>query len=110
MTDERTVFHRIRDREIPADIVYEDDAVMAFRDIYPKAPTHFLFIPKHFVASIAAISPETAHIPGLLILTAQRFAREKGITGYKLTFHVGRAGGQEIDYLHLHFLSDQTLS
>lgn len=101
-----TIFHKILRQEIPAQVVYEDDDVLAFRDIHPKAPTHLLFIPKHFVASIADITTETAHIPGLLILKAQTFAKEKGIDGYKLTFHVGKGGGQEVFYLHLHFLSE----
>ncbi len=108
--EERTIFHRIRDKEIPADILFEDDEVLAFRDIHPKAQTHLLFIPKHFVASIADITPETVHIPGMLILKAQEFAREKGISGYRLTFHVGKEGGQEVMYLHLHFLSDQKIA
>lgn len=104
--EERTIFHRIRDREIPSDVVYEDADVFAFKDIHPKATTHILFIPKQFVASIADVMPETAHIPGMLILKAQQFAKEKGITGYKLTFHVGKGGGQEVMYLHLHLMSD----
>lgn len=107
--EERTIFHRIRDREIPADIVYEGDEVLAFRDIHPKAPTHLLFLPKQFVASIADVTPATAHLPGLLILKAQTFAADHGITGYKLVFHVGQGGGQEVFYLHLHFLSEQIL-
>ncbi len=106
---EPTIFHKIRDKQIPADIVYEDDVVLAFRDIHPKAPTHLLFIPKTFVASIAECHGEHADIPGLLIETARKFAEEKGIEGYKLTFHVGPKGGQEVMYVHLHFLSDQTL-
>jgi histidine triad (HIT) family protein len=106
---ERTIFHKIRDKELPATIVYEDDEVLAFKDIHPKAPTHLLFIPKMFVESVITLTPETAHLPGMLILTAQKFAKEKGIEGYKLTFHVGKKGGQEVPYLHLHFLSDQAL-
>lgn len=104
---EITIFHKILDREIPASIVYEDDEVLAFKDVHPKAPTHLLFIPKHFVASIADITPETAHIPGMLILKAQKFAAKQAIKGYKLTFHVGKGGGQEVMYLHLHFLSEE---
>ncbi|MDD4318824.1 MAG: HIT domain-containing protein [Candidatus Peribacteraceae bacterium] len=107
--EERTIFHKIRDKEIPAAIVYEDDDVLAFKDIRPKAPTHLLFIPKHFVASIADVTPETAHLPGMLILKAQKFAAEKGIRGYKLTYHVGKEGGQEVMYLHLHLMSGQGL-
>ena len=104
-----TIFHKILRRELPATIVYEDDAVLAFRDIHPKAITHLLFIPKQFIASIADITPDTAHIPGLLILRAQEFAKEHGIEGYALTFHVGKGGGQLVPYLHLHFLSPHTL-
>ena len=106
---EQTIFHRILQKEIPASVVYEDDEVLAFKDIHPKAPTHLLFIPKHFVASIADVTPETAHLPGMLIVKAQKFAKEKGIKGYKLTFHVGKGGGQEVMYLHLHFLSEEPL-
>ncbi len=108
--EERTIFHKILDKEIPSTIVYEDEEILAFKDIHPKAPLHLLFVPKHFVASIADVTPETAHLPGMLILKAQRFAKEKGIDGYKLTFHVGKGGGQEVPYLHLHLLSDQVIS
>ncbi|MBP7113914.1 MAG: HIT domain-containing protein [Candidatus Peribacteraceae bacterium] len=104
-----TIFHKIIRQEIPAKVAYEDDEVLAFHDIHPKAATHLLFIPKHFIASIADVTPESAHIPGMLILKAQAFAKEKGIDGYKLTFHVGKGGGQEVMYLHLHFLSDKIL-
>lgn len=106
---EPTIFHKILSKEIPASVVYEDDEVLAFKDIHPKATTHLLFIPKHFVASIADVTPETAYLPGMLILKAQKFAAEQGIAGYKLTFHVGKGGGQEVMYLHLHFLSEERL-
>lgn len=105
----RTIFHKIIDREIPSTIVYEDDDVLAFKDIRPQAATHLLFVPKTFLESVAHVSPETQHIPGMLILKAQRFAKERGIDGYKLTFHVGKHGGQEVPYIHLHFLSPQAL-
>jgi histidine triad (HIT) family protein len=107
-----TIFHKIARAEIPADVVYDDGVVMAFKDIHPKAPTHLLFIAKDasdFVPSIADMSDATAHVPGMLIAAAQRFAKEQGIDGYKLTFHVGKAGEQEVFYLHLHFLSQKTL-
>ena len=108
--EDRTIFHKIRDKEIPADIIYEDDEVMVFKDIHPKAATHLLFIPKHFAASIADLTPETAHLPGLLIHKAKKFADENGIKGYRLTFNVGKGGGQEVFYLHLHFMSEETFS
>lgn len=106
---ERTIFHKIIDREIPAIIVYEDDGVLAFKDIHPKDTTHVLFVPKTFLESVAHVTPETEHIPGMLISAAKRFAQEKGIDGYKLTFHVGKHGGQEVPYIHLHFLSSMAL-
>lgn len=106
---EPTIFHRIIAHELPADIVYEDDQVIAFKDIHPKATTHILFVPKEYVASIADITPETEHIPGMLILKAKEFALSQHIDGYKLIFHVGRGGGQEIFYLHLHLLSAEKL-
>ncbi len=109
---ERTLFHQIRDKEIPATVVFEDDEVMAFKDIHPKVATHLLFIAKKdsdFVPSIDDLTESTAHVPGLLIRKAQAFAKEHGISGYQLKFHVGKEGGQEVFYLHLHFLSEQPL-
>ena len=107
---EQTIFHKILSREIPAKIVYEDNNVLVFWDIHPKAKTHLLFIPKQFVESVAASTGETEHLPGLLLHKAKKFAEEQGITGYKLLFNVGKEGGQEVPYLHLHFLSEQELS
>ena len=109
MPTERTVFHRIIDRELPADIVYEDSEVIAFRDINPKAPTHILFVPKIFVPSLTDVTEETKQLPGMLVMKACAFAHQEGIDGYKLTFHVGRGGGQEVFYLHLHFLAQKEL-
>jgi diadenosine tetraphosphate (Ap4A) HIT family hydrolase len=109
---EQTIFHKIARHEIPASIVFEDDEVLAFKDIHPKAPTHLLFIAKNesdFVPSINDLTEATAHVPGLLIRKAQAFAKAQGIAGYQLKFHVGKDGGQEVFYLHLHFLSGQPL-
>ena len=104
-----TIFHRIRDKKAPADIVYEDDDVFVIRDIHPKAPTHLLFIPKTFVASVAHAEGDTEHVPGMLIKKAKAFAKKNDVHGYKLTFHVGKEGGQEVDYIHLHFLAQQEM-
>ncbi len=109
---EDTIFHKIVRKEIPSDIVYEDDEVLIFKDINPKAPTHLLLIAKKeedFVSSIIDLTEETAHVPLMLIRKAQKFAKEKGIDGYKLTFHVGEGGGQLVFYLHLHLMSQQEL-
>lgn len=102
----QTVFHRILARELPATVVYEDDEVMAFRDIHPRAATHVLFVPKQFVESVMHVTPQTAHLPGMLILKAQQWAASQGLPGYKLTYNVGKDGGQEVPYLHLHLLAD----
>jgi histidine triad (HIT) family protein len=107
--EEKTIFHRIRDKEMPADIVFEDAETLAFKDIHPKAPTHLLFVPKTFVESIAHLEPSQNAIPGMLILKAKEFADRNSYHGYKLVFHVGKTGGQEIPYLHLHFLSQQDM-
>ncbi len=109
---EDTIFHQIVRKEIPADVVYEDDEVLVFKDINPKAPTHLLLIAKKeedFVPSIIDLTDETAHVPLMLIRKAQALAKSKGIDGYKLTFHVGKGGGQEVFYLHLHLLSNQSI-
>lgn len=106
MTSPDTIFHKILRHEIPASIAYEDDEVMVIKDIHPKATTHLLFIPKQFLASVASMDASTQHIPGMLIAKAKKFAQEKGIDGYKLQFNVGAGGGQEVMYIHLHFLSE----
>jgi len=109
---EPTLFHKIVSGDIPADVVYDIDNVLGFKDIHPKAPTHVLFIAKReedFVPSIIDVTDATAHVPTMLIRAAQQFAVEHGIDGYKLTFHCGKGGGQEVFYLHLHFLSQQAL-
>jgi len=109
--EERTIFHKILDGEIPSDVVYEDDEVFIFKDINPKAPTHLLLIPKkEFVTSIADLTEETISVPAMLIYKAKELADRSGIDGYQLKFHVGKAGGQEVFYLHLHFLSQQPLN
>lgn len=104
-----TIFHKILRKEIPADIVHEDDDVLAFKDIHPKSTTHILFVPKVFLESVAHVTAETESIPGMLILKAKEFAQAHGIDGYKLSFNVGKGGGQEVPYIHLHFQSDQAL-
>jgi len=103
---EPTIFHKILAKEITASVVYEDTDVLAFRDIHPKAATHLLFIPKTFVESIAHATGASAYIPGMLIQKARAFAEQQGIDGYKLQFNVGKNGGQEVPYVHLHFLAD----
>jgi len=99
----------IASKQLPSSIVFEDEAVVIFNDIHPKAPTHVLIVPKTHVESILALDEATKDLPGLLILKAKQFAKEKGLRGYQLRFHVGREGGQIIDHLHLHLMSEQTI-
>lgn len=103
--EERTIFHRILARELPATFLHEDDDVIVIKDIHPQMPLHLLFIPKQFAQSLAHLSPATAKIPAMLIGKAQTFAAEKGIANYKLAFNVGKY--THVPYLHLHFLSDE---
>jgi histidine triad (HIT) family protein len=100
-------FCRIVARQSPADIEYEDEDVLAFRDIYPKAPIHLLIIPKRHIESVMALEPGDAPVVGRLVLAARRIgeAKELAERGYRLAFHCGPEGGQVIYHLHLHFLA-----
>lgn len=109
---ELTIFHKILAGEIPAEIVFEDNEVLVFKDINPKAVTHLLLIPRKkedFVASIADLDESVGHVPGMLVKKAKEVAEKFGIDGYKLQFNVGKEGGQEVFFLHLHFLSNQPI-
>ena len=100
------IFCKIVNKETPSGIVYENDKIVAFEDIYPLAPVHLLIVPKKHVPSVDHLAVQDKDLMGELILAAQKIAREEGIskTGYKLVFNVGRGGGQIIDHLHLHLL------
>lgn len=104
------IFCQIRDKKLETKVVYEDGDVVIFHDKFPKAPTHLLIIPKVHVESVLTLDEKTKGMPGMLIWKAKQFAKDKGIPGYKLTFHVGREGGQIIDHLHLHLMSDKSLA
>ncbi|OGI25899.1 MAG: histidine triad nucleotide-binding protein [Candidatus Moranbacteria bacterium RBG_13_45_13] len=105
------VFCKIARKEIPAEIVFEDDDVIAFRDAHPVAPVHVLVIPKKHVASIADISKEDTMLMGKLIAAAKKIAEDLKISekGYKLLFRVGEHGGQEIEHIHLHLIGGAKL-
>ena len=104
---DRTIFHKILDRELPSTVLYEDGDVMAINDIHPQAPLHLLFIPKRFAQSLNHLTSETEDLPGMLIKKARAFAAEKGIADYKLMFHAGKY--TLVPYLHLHLLSDKSV-
>jgi histidine triad (HIT) family protein len=98
------IFCDIAQGKIPATTVYEDDIVKAFHDAHPKAPVHILVIPKTHVVSIAHLEENHAQLIAKMMYTAKKVAEEKGLSGYKLLFNVGREGGQTIDHLHLHLM------
>ena len=94
-------------RRSAADVEYEDPEVLAFRDLYPKAPVHLLIVPKRHVESIMALAPEDAPLMGRLLLAARRIGEDKGLAerGYRLAIHCGPEGGQHVYHVHVHFLA-----
>lgn len=111
MAEAKSIFKKIIDREIPADIVYEDDLCLAFRDVSPQAPTHVLLIPKKEVVNVAGLSDEDQALAGHLMLKVGHVARLLGIEerGYRVVANCGREGGQSVDHLHLHILAGRQL-
>jgi histidine triad (HIT) family protein len=108
----KTIFERIVDREIPADILYEDDHVLAFRDLTPQAPVHILLIPKKHHTRHGTVPPEDHTLFTHLFVAAQRVARQCQLekTGYRLVINNGPDGGETIPHLHLHLLGGRTLA
>ena len=106
------VFCKIANKEIPSEFLYEDDLVVAFRDIHPIAPVHVLVIPKKHIKSIADMEKDDEKIMGRLIFAAKKIAEDLKISegGYKLLFRVGRHGGQEVGHVHLHLIGGARLS
>lgn len=101
----KCLFCKIAKKELPSEIAYEDEKVVAFKDIHPKAPVHLLIIPKKHIHSVDHVEIEDKNLMGELILAAQKIARERNLSGYKLQINVGKNGGQIVDHLHLHLLS-----
>lgn len=99
------LFCQIANKEVPAEIVYQDDKILAFKDITPKAPVHLLIIPKKHIPSVDNLEIQDKTLVGELILVAQKIAKDKKLEGYKLQINVGRSAGQIINHLHLHLLS-----
>jgi histidine triad (HIT) family protein len=106
-----TIFSKIIRKEIPADIVYEDDLTLAFRDVNPQAPVHILVIPKQPIESIATATPEDAALLGQLLLTIKRVATQEGLEeGYRIVINTGKDGGQTVFHLHLHLLGKRIMT
>jgi len=106
-----TIFDKIIAREIPADIVHEDDEVLAFRDINPQAPVHVLFIPKRPIPTLDAAQPSDAELIGRLVLAAAAWARREGYAenGYRVVMNCNADGGQTVFHIHLHLLAGRAL-
>ena len=106
------IFCRIARGEIPATVVYQDEHVVAFRDIQPTAPTHVLVIPREHVSSLHALTPEQRDIMSNLLLATQRIAEQEGIAeqGYRVVTNVGEWGGQSVPHLHFHVLGGRPLT
>lgn len=107
-----TIFSKIIKREIPADIVYENDNILAFRDINPQAPVHILIIPKQEIETIREINgSEHASLLGEMYDAANNIAREEGIfeDGFRLVFNCGDNGGQEVYHIHMHLLGGRKM-
>jgi histidine triad (HIT) family protein len=106
-----TLFERIIAREIPADIVYEDDKVIAIRDIHPQAPVHVLLVPKRPIPRVGAAKPEDQEVLGHLLLKAGEVARRLGLdaSGFRLVMNHGADGGETVPHLHCHLLGGRSL-
>ena len=109
MTD--CIFCKIAQKEIPTELLYEDEDIIAFNDIAPKSPVHILIVPKKHIDSVNNLEEENKELLGRLVLIAKDMAKEKGIseTGYRLIFNTGRDAGQTVDHIHLHLMGGEKL-
>ena len=105
------IFTKIIAKQIPAKIVYEDDRVLAFRDIKPEAPVHVLIVPKREIANVTAARAEDESLLGHLLTVAAEVARSEGVsdTGYRLVINNGQGAGQLVPHLHVHLLGGRAL-
>jgi histidine triad (HIT) family protein len=101
-----TIFEKIIAREIPAKVIFEDDEIVAFHDVNPQAPVHFLVVPKKVIPRIAQATPEDQPLLGRLLLVARDLAKELGLNedGFRIVINNGRNGGETVPHLHVHVL------
>ena len=110
MTNQDTIFGKIIRREIPADIVYEDDLALAFRDVNPQAPVHILVIPKKPIRALSDAQTEDSELLGHLLQTVKKVAENEKLTnGYRVVINTGNDGGQTVFHMHLHILGGRPL-
>lgn len=107
----KTLFQKIADKEIPSDIVYEDDHFVAFNDIDPQAPTHVLVVPRKAIPRISEAKAQDRALLGRLLLKAAEIARQLGLekSGYRLVLNNGPYGGEAVPHLHLHILGGRQM-
>lgn len=112
MNGTECLFCRIANGEIDANIVHENDDVVAFRDINPQAPTHVLVVPRKHISTINDLEPGDAKLAGQLFLAAQKIAADEGLAdaGYRVTMNCGEGAGQSVFHIHLHLLGGRPLS
>jgi histidine triad (HIT) family protein len=107
----KTLFTRIMDGEIPAQFVYQDEHLIAIRDIHPAAPVHVLVIPRKPIASLAELEEEDRELAGRLLLAVSRIARQEGLEkGYRVVINTGEEGGQTVPHLHIHLMGGRRLT
>jgi|SRR6185312_14637058 len=106
----KNLFQRIIDREIPAEIVFEDDRCLAFRDISPQAPTHVLLVSKKPIAALSELTEADAELAGHMLIVLRNLARQLGLEGgYRVVANCGPDAGQSVDHLHFHLLGGRAL-
>tara|TARA_Y100001956_G_scaffold81962_1_gene101172 strand:- start:8316 stop:8687 length:372 start_codon:yes stop_codon:yes gene_type:complete len=108
---EETIFSKIIRKEIPADVVYQDDLVTAFRDINPRAPSHILIIPNKLIPTVNDVADEDEVLMGRMFIVAKKLAKEEGIAedGYRLIVNCNSHGGQEVYHIHMHLVGGRPL-
>ncbi|MEQ4622514.1 purine nucleoside phosphoramidase [Providencia vermicola] len=108
---EETIFSKIIRREIPADIVYQDELVTAFRDISPQAPSHILIIPNKLIPTVNDVVAEDEQVLGRLFIVAAKIAQQEGIaeSGYRLIMNCNKDSGQEVFHIHMHLVGGRPL-
>jgi len=108
---EETIFSKIIRKEIPADVVYQDDLVTAFRDINPRAPSHILIIPNKLIATVNDVADEDELVMGRMFTVARKLAKDEGIAddGYRLIVNCNAHGGQEVYHIHMHLVGGRPL-
>lgn len=108
----KTLFQKIIDREIPANIAHEDEHCIAIHDINPQAPVHLLVIPKKLIPRVGEATADDQSTLGHLLLTAAKLAKELGVaeSGYRLVINNGRDGGESVPHLHVHLLAKRPLA